>query len=103
VTEQPSAPAAPPQPAVDFDALEDEIDQLQTRAAAVNRSLDVLQQEQARLGLGLRGDIAARQESMNLNLTRARESIGQRNVTRVQRFKTAVESDVEALERFLGR
>jgi serine/threonine-protein kinase len=89
--------------AAEFDELESEVDLLQTRAAAVNSSLDNLRQEQARLGLGLRGDIAGRQEAMNLNLTRAREAIGQRNLTRLQRFKTLAEGDIEALERFLGR
>ena len=100
---EPSAQPAPPPPAFDFDELENEVDQLLTRASAVNSSLDSLKQQQARQGLGLRGDIAARQEAMNLNLSRAREAISQRNVTRLQRFKALAEADVEALERFLGR
>jgi hypothetical protein len=64
---------------VDFDELESDVDQLLTRASAINHSLDTLKQEQARTGLGLRGDIAGRQEAMNLNLTRAREAVQQRN------------------------
>ena len=96
-------PPEPAEPAVDFDELETEIDQLQIRAAAVNRSLDSLQQAQARQGLGLRGDTVVRQESMNLNLTRTREALEQRNAARLQKFKALAESDVEALERFLGR
>jgi hypothetical protein len=40
---------------------------------------------------------------MNLNLTRAREAVQQRNATRAQRFKSLAESDIEALEKFLGR
>ena len=55
------------------------------------------------MGLGLRGDIVSRQESMNLNLTRAREAVQQHNAARAQRFKSLAESDIEALEKFLGR
>ena len=88
---------------VDFDELESDVDQLLTRASAINHSLDTLKQEQARTGLGLRGDIAGRQEAMNLNLTRAREAVQQRNLTRLQRFKGLAEGDIEALEKFLGR
>jgi eukaryotic-like serine/threonine-protein kinase len=88
---------------VDLDLLETEIDQLLVRAGAVERGLDVFQQQQASQGLGLRGDMAARQESMKLNLSRAQQAMEQRDGVRAQRFKTLAERDVEALERFLGR
>jgi eukaryotic-like serine/threonine-protein kinase len=88
---------------VDLDLLETEIDQLFVRAGAVERGLDVFQQQQASQGLGLRGDMAARQESMKLNLSRAQQAMEQRDGVRAQRFKTLAERDVEALERFLGR
>jgi serine/threonine-protein kinase len=94
---------APAQPAVDFDQLEDDVDQLLLRAAVVNRSLDALEQAQARQGLGLRGETALRREQMNLNLTRAREAIDQRNAGRAEKFSALARSDVEALEKFLGR
>jgi eukaryotic-like serine/threonine-protein kinase len=98
-----SGAAAQPGGGVDFDELENDVDQLLTRASAVNHSLDNLRQEQSRMGLGLRGDIVSRQESMNLNLTRAREAVQQHNAARAQRFKSLAESDIEALEKFLGR
>jgi len=97
------ASQAPVASGVDFDELESDVDQLLTRASAVNHSIDTLKQEQSRMGLGLRGDIASRQESMNLNLTRAREAVQQHNATRAQRFKALAEADIEALEKFLGR
>ncbi|MGQ0734017.1 MAG: serine/threonine-protein kinase [Acidobacteriota bacterium] len=98
-------PAAPAQAAgqVDFEELEAEIDQLIIRGAAVTRSLNVMQREQAQQGLGLRGDISARLEAMKLNLTRAQEAVTARNAPRALRFKALAEGDVEALERFLGR
>jgi eukaryotic-like serine/threonine-protein kinase len=101
--QQPVASAPTAQPAVDLEELEREIDQLTVRAGALNRSLDRLQEEQARQGLGLRGDIASRHESMNLNLSKAQEAYLQRDAARATRYKRLAESDVEALERFLRR
>ena len=95
-------PAPSPQDAA-LDELEDEIDQLSVRAAAVNSSLDRLQQEQARQGFGLRGDIVARQESMKLNLARAQDAIERSDAARAGKYKEQVERDVQALETFLGR
>jgi hypothetical protein len=100
---QPAASAPTAQPAVDLEELEHEIDQLTVRAGALNRSLDRLQEEQARQGLGLRSDIASRHESMNLNLSKAQEAYRQSDAARATRYKRLAESDVEALERFLRR
>jgi len=61
------------------------------------------QQQQARQGLGLRGDMAARQESLKLNLSKAEEAIRQHDGARAERYKALTEADVDALERFLGR
>ena len=47
--------------------------------------------------------MAARQQTMNTNITRAAEAVAQKNAARAQRFKALAEADVEALERFLGR
>jgi serine/threonine-protein kinase len=95
--------ARPPNGAAVVDQLEREVDLLTVRVDAVNNGLDHLQQEQARQGLGLRGDMAARQSSMNLNLSRAQQAISARDAARAQRYRDAVEADVEALEKFLGR
>ena len=100
---EPAAQSREPDASVDVDRLETELDQLLVRAGAVERGLDVLQQQQARQGLGLRSDMASRQESMKLNLSRAQQAMEQRDGVRAQRFKTLAERDVEALERFLGR
>ena len=86
-----------------LDQLEQEIDGLSARAGAVNNSLDRLQQEQARQGLGLRGDMAARQQSMNLNLTKAERAVEQHDAARARKYRDLAQSDIEALEQFLGR
>jgi uncharacterized protein YciI len=95
--------ARPPNGAAVVDQLEREVDLLTVRVDAVNNGLDHLQQEQARQGLGLRGDMAARQSSMNLNLSRAQQAVSARDAARAQRYRDAAEADVEALEKFLGR
>ena len=86
-----------------LDRLEREVDLLTARVDAVNSGLDQLQREQARLGLSLRGDMAARQSSMNINLSRAQDAVMKRDAARAQRYRDAAEADLEALEKFLGR
>jgi serine/threonine-protein kinase len=86
-----------------LDKLEVEVDQLAARASAVNSSLDRLQQQQARQGLGLRGDMVAHQESMRQNLAKAQDALERNDAARTARFRDAAERSVEALERFLGR
>lgn len=89
--------------AAELDAVEQEIDQLSNRAASVNSSLDNLQRQQATSGFGLRGDMAARQASMKNNLAKAQDAIAQSDLERAKRFAKLADSDVEALEKFLGR
>ena len=50
-----------------------------------------------------RADMASRQSNMRLNLSKAQEAVNARDVARAQRYRDAVEADIEALERFLGR
>jgi serine/threonine-protein kinase len=93
--------AAPPQPSqAEVDALEHEIDQLSARAAAVNNSLDNFQRSS---GFGLRGDMVSKQASMKLNLAKAEDAVSRGDLERAKRYQGLAESDVEALEKFLGR
>jgi serine/threonine protein kinase len=86
----------------ELDELEQQVDQLSNRAAAVNSSLDRLQQEQSAAGYGLRGDIVSRQASMKTNLSRAQDAVERGDVERAKKYVKQAESDVEVLERFLG-
>jgi hypothetical protein len=88
--------------AADLDQLETEVDQLSNRAAAVNNSLDRLQQQQSAAGFGLRGDMVSRQSSMKVNLSKAEDAIQQKDAVRAKKFADLTEREVEALERFLG-
>jgi hypothetical protein len=85
-----------------LDELENEVDQLSNRAAAVNSGLDRLQQQQSAAGYGLRGDMVARQASMKGNLFKAEEAIQHRDAARTKKFVDLTGRDLEVLERFLG-
>jgi serine/threonine protein kinase len=87
----------------ELDAIEHEIDQLTGRAAAVNSGLENLQRQQAASGFGLRGDMASRQASMNLNLSKAANAIQHNDAARAKKYTEMTGADVEALEKFLGR
>lgn len=69
----------------------------------MNGGLDEMRREQARMGLGLRGDMAARQSTMNINLSRAQDAVTKGDAARAQRYRDAAEADLEVLEKFLGR
>jgi hypothetical protein len=86
----------------DFDAMETELDQLSNRAAAVNSSLDRLQQEQSASGFGLRGDMVAKQASMKGNLSKAEDAVQRHDAARAKRYLELTGHDVEVLEKFLG-
>jgi hypothetical protein len=96
-----SEPAPPPGPsAAELEELENEIDQLNVRAAAVNNSLDRFQ---ATSGYGLRGDMVAHQASMKINLAKAQDALSRSDVDRARKYEGLATADVEALEKFLGR
>lgn len=104
----PAAPTAGPPPIsaetkAKLDDLEVRIDQLGARASAVNNSLNNMQKSMQHEGLALRGDMAARQVSMNTNLAKARQALTQQDPDRTGRFAALTETDVQQLEAFLGR
>ncbi|HWR13870.1 MAG TPA: hypothetical protein VN577_03520, partial [Terriglobales bacterium] len=87
----------------ELDQIEKELDQLTSRAGAVNSSLDNLKNQQGSMGLGLRGDMAAKQSSMKNNLAKAQDAISRNDAERAKRYTGLAEKDIEALEKFLGR
>jgi serine/threonine-protein kinase len=86
----------------DLDELEHEFDQLSSRGAAVDASLEHLQQQQAAAGYGLRSDMALKQASMRNNLTKAQGAVERGDAQRAKRYMDLAKSDIETLERFLG-
>jgi hypothetical protein len=89
-------------PPLDRDELEHQIDQLSSRAAAVNSSLDRLQQQQSNAGYGLRGDMVAKQASMKTNLSRAESAMQSGDLPKAKKYADMAANDAEALEHFLG-
>lgn len=108
-TEQPAPPAAtagaPAQSddAAQLEELEQTVDQLSSRASAVNDSLENLRRQQAAQGYGLRGDISSAQEMMRTNLSRAQVALQNRDVKNAQKYSDLAATQVEKLEQFLGR
>jgi hypothetical protein len=87
---------------INRDDVERQVDLLSNRAAAVNGSLERLQQQQSAAGYGLRGDMAARQASMNTNLSKAESAMERGDLPTAKKRVDMGESDAEALEHFLG-
>lgn len=85
-----------------LEELEQSVDQLSNRAAAVNSGLDRLQQEQSAAGYGLRGDMVERQASLKANLFKAEEAMQHHDATRAKKYADLAGKDLEVLERFLG-
>ena len=99
-------PPPPPAPAVDPKLLRDlvtENDQLDSRAAAVEGSLDTLERQMQQSGLGLRGDMVAARNSMRVNLQRAKQAIDSQDTEGARHYLDLAHRDVEKLEGFLGR
>ena len=86
-----------------LDQVEHRIDQLTGRAGAVNASLNTLQRQQNAAGYGLRGDMASAQSRLNVNLAKAQDAIQHEDLDRARRYAAQTESDLETLEKFLGR
>lgn len=99
-----AAPAVPPGPdPKQLQALRDQIDQLTSRAAAVNAGLDSLEKQQEAQGYGLRGDMVAAQQRMQTDIARAESALQAKDVDSAQQYLGMAEAETEKLEKFLGR
>jgi serine/threonine-protein kinase len=101
-----SQESSPPQQARDEKALEELREQLMllgTRVNAAQASLNRLKQEQARMGLGLRGDIAAAAQRMEFYMDEAEAAIKRGDAGAARRHLDNAERETTRLEKFLGR
>ena len=96
-----NAVAAPSQE--ELDELEKQSDQLASRAGAINSSLDNLRRQQEAMGLGLRGDMAVLQQSMNNDLQKAQQALQYQDANRAKKLLSQAETAAGKLEKFLGR
>jgi len=96
-------PRPSPEVQAKLDSLETRIDDMGSRATAANNSLNTMQRSLQKDQMNLRGDIVTRQASMNNNLAKAKEAFRDKDANRAERFANLTESDLSALEAFLGR
>jgi len=85
-----------------LDNMEAESDHLDSRAAAVESSLDTLEQQMHSQGLGLRGDMVAARGNMRNDLAKAKQAMDSGDTDRARHFLDLAHQEVEKLEAFLG-
>ena len=79
------------------------MDKLSARARAVKDSVENFRRLQEKQGLNLRGDISAAEDRMATNMDKAQTALQNRNAKDARRYMEKAETDVETLEKFLGR
>ena len=102
-TGQPAGETPQPDNSAVLEELEKQIDQLSSRATAVHDSLENLRRQQAAQGLGLRGDIAATEERLKIHVGKAQSALQAQDVKNAKKYADQAETELEQLERFLGR
>lgn len=103
---QPPAPAQPAAAAADereLGELREKLMLLGARVNAAQASLNRLKQEQARMGLGLRGDIAAAAQRMEYYMDEAEAAIKRGDAASAKRHLDNADRETSRLEKFLGR
>ena len=85
-----------------LDEMEKEVDHLDGRAASVESSLDTLEQEMHRDGLGLRGDMVAARSNMRTDIAKAKQAMDSGDTERARHYLDLAHREVEKLEAFLG-
>jgi len=104
--QQPSnTTTAPTQPAdsAELEKLQDDMDQLSARARAAQDSIETLRREQSAQGLNLRGDISAAEDRMATDMDKAQAALKNQNAKDARKYLERAETEVETLEKFLGR
>jgi hypothetical protein len=89
--------------AAEIEEVEHDYDLLLARASTVNDSLKRMEQQQAANGLGLRGDMASAQDRMSGDLERVQRALRQNDAAGARKYMAQAETEVERLEKFLGR
>jgi len=105
-------PAAPPAPSpvqssraeleAALDAQHERLTLMATRIAAVNSGLDKLEQEQAAMGLSLRGDITSARQRMEFRMDQAEAAIENSDPDGARKSLDLAERDLEKIEKFLN-
>ncbi|HXY14210.1 MAG TPA: protein kinase [Terriglobales bacterium] len=100
-----NAPGTVQQPSANeaqLQELEQEMDQLSSRASSVNDSLDTLRRQQSAQGYGLRGDISSAQQMMKTYMAKAQTALQNQDAKSAKKYLDLAQPQIEALEKFLG-
>jgi serine/threonine-protein kinase len=104
---QDAAPAAPPVPAgpspEEVAKMEDEADQLNTRAATVVQSVETLRKQQIAAGYNLRADMASAEERMQLYLAKGNAALQAKDLVGAKKYFDLADPEIAKLEKFMGR
>jgi eukaryotic-like serine/threonine-protein kinase len=97
------APLATPAERAELAHARQRMVQLASRAEAINQSIRNLEQQQAKQGVGLRGDMAAARASMEYLMGETKASIDAKDFDAANQSMDLAEPQIEKLEKFLGR
>jgi serine/threonine-protein kinase len=98
---QPSTQPPRPDPA-QLAELDHEMDQISSRQAAANASLDSFQSAQSAQGLQLRGDIVAAQQRMQTYASKAQSALQAQDIENTKKYLELMETELGKIEKFLG-
>jgi eukaryotic-like serine/threonine-protein kinase len=98
---QPNKQPPRPDPA-QLAELDHEMDQISSREAAANASLDSLQRAQSDQGLQLRGDIVAAQQRMQAYAAKAQSALQAQDIEKTKKYLELMETELGKIEKFLG-
>jgi len=98
-----AAPAPPGPSPEEIKKVEDMGDQLNVRAATASRSLETLRQEQQAQGFGLRGDISAAADRMQMYIAKGDAALKAKDLTSAEKYYDLAEAEIAKVEKFLGR
>jgi eukaryotic-like serine/threonine-protein kinase len=82
--------------------VDHEMDQISSREAAANASLDSFQRAQSAQGLQLRGDIVAAQQRMQAYAAKAHSALQAQDVENTRKYLDLMETELGKIEKFLG-
>src|SRR5262249_18187953 len=68
-----------------------------------SRSLETLRQEQQAQGFGLRGDISAAADRMQMYIAKGDAALKAKDLTSAEKYYDLAEAEIAKVEKFLGR
>jgi hypothetical protein len=102
-TSEIQAAKEPPRPdPAQLAELDHEMDQISSREAAANASLDSFQRAQSAQGLELRGDIVAAQQRMQAYAAKAHLALQAQDIENTRKYVDLMETELGKIEKFLG-